>query len=59
MFDKIEKKGGLNCIISKDSLSSGEKQMICICRALLKKNPIILIDEASANIDEKNDSNIQ
>lgn len=59
MFDKIEKKGGLNGLVSKDSLSSGEKQMICICRALLKKNPIILVDEASANIDEKNDSNIQ
>jgi ABC-type multidrug transport system fused ATPase/permease subunit len=51
MFDKVEKKGGLNGLITKDSLSSGEKQMICICRALLKKNPIILVDEASANID--------
>lgn len=33
--------------------------MICICRALLNKNPIILVDEVSANIDEKNDSNIR
>jgi ABC-type multidrug transport system fused ATPase/permease subunit len=59
MYQQIEKKGGLNSQITKDSLSSGEKQMICICRALLKKNPIILVDEASANIDERNDFNIQ
>ena len=48
---KIE-TGGAN-------LASGEKQLICICRAALKSNKIVLMDEATANIDVKTEVAIQ
>ena len=41
------------------NLSIGQKQLICIARALIKKPQILLMDEATSNIDEYTDSLIQ
>ena len=59
LWEVIEEKGGLEAAVSNTSLSAGEKQLLCICRAFLKHSKIVLIDEATANIDVKNDAMIQ
>ena len=57
----MELENGFDTLIGEGgaSLSGGEKQRISIARCILKDSPIIILDEATANVDADNESYIQ
>lgn len=52
--------GGLDYEIHEASqISGGQKQLITIARAMLKKAPLLILDEATSNVDTRTEEKIQ
>lgn len=50
---------GLDTPLSADSLSAGQKQLLCITRVMLLDPPMLILDEATGSIDTRTEMLIQ
>lgn len=58
-IEKLPKKYDTEIIEGGSNLSQGEKQLICIARVMLLKPPMLILDEATSNIDTRTEKSVQ
>ncbi|XP_031634883.1 multidrug resistance-associated protein 7 [Contarinia nasturtii] len=57
----VQSLGGLNANldVNGSNISAGQKQLLCLARALLRKSKVVIIDEGTSSLDSDSETAIQ
>lgn len=50
---------GFDTVLTSDSLSAGQRQLLCIARVMLCRPPMLILDEATSSIDTRTEVRVQ
>ncbi|GES61683.1 ABC transporter [Aspergillus terreus] len=59
LWEHVQTRGGLDIDIDALALSHGQQQLFCLARAMLRSSTILILDEATSNVDGGTDEVMQ